>query len=528
MPVKRKFAYPGIAALCLVATGAVSQAPSQVTSEARQPLSAIDWLDETAQVIEPIFPGPPGTIVEPPVTGGVRIPDVSVVPLGENEGQEAVGLLASHVTGLPETLWSASDVQALERLISRADFHAVPSLQELLFTLMLAEVTPPPGADAESFLTIRAGKLSEFGVIEAADAMVERLPLKNGAHFDLWFDLTLLSGLEDKACDRLSAVRGLSEDYAAQIFCAMRAGDWAEASLLLKAAGALELVSRSEHRLLSAFLDPELAESSVALAPPRKISPLEFRLHEAIGNPLPTASLPIRFAVADLRDLAGWKAQLEAAERLAGVKALSPNHLLGLYTARKPAASGGVWERARAIQTLDRNLERGSSAEIGAALLEARQRLAAVGLEHVLAAIYVPEIQMDRLGAEAARAHFELALLTKDYERAKAPSAVQEPRARFLESLAQGAPRGAEKLGDPLASAIEAGFTDASPQAHLAALMESGKLGEAILTAAGDMARGIDGDWPAMKSAIAALRSMGLENVSRRAALEMLILRRGG
>ena len=46
-------------------------------------------------------------------------------------------------------------------------------------------------------------------------------------------------------------------------------------------------------------------------------SPLLFRLHEAIGEPLPTGALPRAYAVADLRDLAGWKPQLEAAERLA-------------------------------------------------------------------------------------------------------------------------------------------------------------------------------------------------------------------
>lgn len=524
MPGRRKFAYAVFVAACIAAGGAHAQAPPGGQS----PLSAIDWLDDTTPVIGPVGPGLPGSDgAEPPVAGGVSTPDVSVIPLAQTEGQEAVGLLASHVTGLPETLWSASAAPALEARIARADFRAVPSLQELLFTLMLAEATPPLGADAEGFLTVRAGKLSEFGVIEASEAMVERLPLQSGAQFDLWFELTLLAGLEDKACARLSAARELSDDYAAQIFCVMRAGDWDEASLLLDTADALDLLSRTEERLLRAFLDPESAEMSVGLAPPRDISPLEFRLFEAIGNPLPTAGLPIRFAVADLRDLAGWKAQLTAAERLARVKALSPNRLLGLYTARKPAASGGVWERARAIQKLERALVEGAAPQIGAALLDARKQLAAVGLQHVLAAIYVPQLQGSALGAEAARAYFELTLLSKDYELATAQGVAQARQARFLESLARGAPRGAEALDDPLASAIQAGFRQTAPGPRLAALIESGKLGEAILVAAGDMARGVGGDWPAMKSAIAALRSMGLENVSRRAALEMLILRRG-
>src|SRR6056297_833863 len=191
MPGRRKFAYAVLAVACIAAGAAYAQAPPAQQT----PLSAIDWLDDTAPgigpVIGPVGPGLPGSDgSEPPVTGGVSTPDVSVRPLAQTEGQEAVGLLAAHVTGLPETLWSASGIATLEARIARADFHALPSLQELLFTLMLAEATPPPGADAEGFLTLRAGKLSEFGVIEAAEAMVERLPLQSGAHFDLWFDLT--------------------------------------------------------------------------------------------------------------------------------------------------------------------------------------------------------------------------------------------------------------------------------------------------------------------------------------------------
>ena len=57
------------------------------------------------------------------------------------------------------------------------------------------------------------------------------------------------------------------------------------------------------------------------------MTPLLFRLHEAIGEPLPTGNLPRSYAVADLRDLAGWKPQLEAAERLAVTGALPANRL---------------------------------------------------------------------------------------------------------------------------------------------------------------------------------------------------------
>ena len=86
---------------------------------------------------------------------------------------------------------------------------------------------------------------------------------------------------------------------------------------------------------------------------PKHITPLIFRMREAIGEPLPTPPLPRAFANADLRPITGWKPQIEAAERLAVSGAIDENRLLGLYTERLPAASGGVWERVDAMQEFD-------------------------------------------------------------------------------------------------------------------------------------------------------------------------------
>ena len=57
--------------------------------------------------------------------------------------------------------------------------------------------------------------------------------------------------------------------------------------------------------------------------------PLTFRLFETIGERLPTAALPRAFAHADLRDVAGWKAQIEAAER--GVELSDPDARERIY-----------------------------------------------------------------------------------------------------------------------------------------------------------------------------------------------------
>ena len=495
-----------------------------VPVRAEAPLTAIDWLGEAGPVIRAPEGGPMAE-QEAPVSLSASAPDVTIASIGAARAQVSVGLLGRSITGLPETLWSGSRYERLREEIAGADFRSIAALQRLFYTLMLAEALPPDGADAERFLTLRADRLRAFGAIEPAEALVERLPLSSAAHFGLWFDLTLLAGLEDKACAVLNAKRGLSGDYAAHIFCAVRGENWADAALLFEAADALGLLSGSQRQLLLAFLDPDYAEASPFLAPPREISPLEFRLYDAVGNPLPTANLPVAFAVSDLRAVAGWKAQLEAAERLVRNGALSSNVLLGLYTERKPSASGGVWERARAVQGLEAALEEGGAARLSAALLRAHEVLAAHGLVSLLADLYAPEIVGAELTHEAEDLRFRLGLLSADYERAEVP---RDPAAdvAFLQSLAAGAPLGAAALEDRLAEAIEAGFGAALPDPAVLALMEAGQLGQAILAASEQLKAGLSGDLAALRSGLAALRLMGLEDVARRASLDMMLQRR--
>lgn len=489
---------------------------------AETPLSVIDWLQSPT----PVMVAPPDAeAVESPVSEGVRTPDISVTEIDTAQDRLTVGLLASSVTGLPETLWAKSEAGGLLAAIKGADFREVMALQKLLYTMMLAEAAAPDGLDDVDFLTARAGLLRHFGAIEAAEALAEQLPLVSPKHFALWFDLTLLVGLEDKACIRLNGQRGLSSDYAAHIFCALRGADWDSAALLFDTADVLGLLGATERELLRAFLDPEYAETAPNLAPPRDITALEFRLYEAVGHPLPTASLPVAYSVADLRDIAGWKAQIEAAERLVRNGALSANTLLGLYTERKPAASGGVWERVRAVQNLEAALERRDPEALSQALIDAHDEVVDYGLTPALAEIYAPEIAEFELTQRGDELRFMLTLMSDGYESARVEPAHITARSLFLQSLAAGAPSGAGALNSPLAEAIEEGFGAAVPDEALAEMMAEGKLGEAILLAAGQMASGLDGNMGALKSGIAAMRQMGLEDILRRACLQIMYLK---
>ena len=118
---------------------------------------------------------------------------------------------------------------------------------------------------------------------------------------------------------------------------------------------------------------------------------------------------------------------------------------------------------------------------------------------------------------------FHLTLLSADYEVARPTADMQS---MFLASLAAGAPEGAAALSDPLAVAIEDGFSTAVASAALRALLDEGKLGEAILFASKQMTSGLGGDLSALKSGIAGLRQMGLEDVVRRASLQMMLMKR--
>ncbi|MDO5643247.1 MAG: hypothetical protein Q4G26_12810, partial [Paracoccus sp. (in: a-proteobacteria)] len=162
-------------------------------------------------------------------------------------------------------------------------------------------------------------------------------------------------------------------NLGARIYCLALGGDWDAAALLFTGARALGFIDEATAELMARYLDDASAEISDQLEPPEPMTPLAFRLHEAIGQPLPTGDLPLAYAWTDLSERSGWKAQLEAAERLARAGSLPAPILHQLYSAQRPAASGGVWERAAAVQALDAALATGDGARIGAALLAAFQ-----------------------------------------------------------------------------------------------------------------------------------------------------------
>lgn len=495
---------------------------------AQQPLSAIDWLNSApVPVTSRIAPrsGPAGP--EPPVTESALTPDVTVTPLDE-AGRNAVGLLPASVTGLPNTLWQSSHSSDLVRALHAQDPLGLPAMQSLLYTLLLAEAEPPADAGrGHLMLSARVMKLMDLGAVEPAQALIERAGPDTPDLFALWFDLSLLSGTEEAACNTLNAKPHLSDATAARIFCLVRGGDWNAAALTLDTARALNLMPPVEEHLVSLFIDPELIEEAADIAPPADVSPLVFRLFEADGMPLPTASLPRAFAMADLRDTAGWKAELEAAERLSRTGALSENRLIEIYTARHPAASGGIWDRVEALQRFDTAMQAGDPGAVARTLPAAWAAMQAAHLEVPFARFYGRGLARLPLAGRAQELAFAVGLLSPDYEAIAARMKAATEEQKFLAALARGAPQEAVTR-DPLARTIARAFKAQGVPAPLAPMLDEGKLGEAILRAMSLFSTGVAGNFGDIENALRGFRAVGLEDTARRAGLQLMLLGQGG
>ncbi len=484
--------------------------------QAREPMSAIEWLNQNQGG------GAGPVLLEPPVADTGAEPEITVSPL--EVLVPPVGLVPADVTGLPVDLWQGSDSDTLVWLIGEVPVLDSPAMQALLYTLLLAETVPPRGAaPAEALLMARIDRLMDLGAVDPAQALLLQTdPAQSPAHFAHWFDATLLTGDEDRACALLNRAPYLSEDYAARIFCAARGGDWSAAAVTLDAARALALLPQDRLFLYDRFLNPDIYDGAPPLPPMDNPDPLSFRVLEAIGERMPTAALPRAFAVADLRDVAGWKAQLEAAERLARSGALSANRLLGLYTQRLPAASGGIWDRVEALQRFEAALDARDPVAVAASLPPVWAAMRDSGLAVPFATLFADRLaRMPLRETDTARLVFDIHLLSPGFETAEPGDT---PRDRFLAGLARGKPLAAD-APDALARAIADGFAAAAtPPPTLQALLQSGQTGEVILKAMMLFHSGAAGNLSDLGAALATFRAVGLDDTARRGALQLMLL----
>ncbi len=493
-----------VAALWLGGASALAQPATDA------PLSAIDWLSDT--VFDPL-PPPGGPIAET-----VETESIDVAPL-DSLAVDAVGLLSREVTGLPADFWGPTSTADLVQLLRQQSLDMPVPARDLLFRLILAELDPPIDAGPDHALFVaRIDTLLRFGALDEAQALLERAGPKDPALFRRWFDVSLLTGNEDRACAVMRAAPDIAPTFAARVFCLARGNDWAAAALSLDTGRALGLVSEAEDALLARFLDPELFGDAPLDPLPQPLTPLTYRMLLAL-NEAPTAgTLPLAFAHAALDPVAGWKQRLDAAERLARHGGLPPRRLFALYTERRPAASGGVWERVAAVQDVDAALLGGDADRLWAALPQAASELQAVGLLTPFARVYG-----DRIAALSP------------------PPALQAVRDRIVLLSGRGETHAAS-LADPFLAGVAQGRATAPTDADLGrvtvanvfsvsrpgltatdeTLLRQGRLGEATLRALRRLgnARPDPGD---LEAGLAVLRRLGFESDARQIALALLL-----
>lgn len=490
---------------------------SPASAAEKGPLSAIDWLSNSVDVDTPEVVAPAVPDAEPPTEIKVMPLDVSV--------PDTVGLIDASELGVPIDIWGRSSAADLARLLSDlGDMReAPPSLSRFATDLILARMNPPIDAAVDdSFFLARVDRLLAMGHLDAAGDLLLQAGITEPSRFRRLFDIALLTGTETEACQTIEETPELSPTYPARIFCLARLGKWDVAALTLGNAETLGILTPVEDALLLRFLDPELFEDEPVPALPPSPTPLLFRLYEAIGERLQTDQLPVAFAIADVSDTVGWKARLRAAERLTATGAWPFETMLDIYNEREPAASGGVFDRVEAIQALLDALDRKDGAAVAQALHTAWNAAREAGYEASFA-IWLTD-HFDGLSLPGGVHHlaFEIALLGGRTDQA-AKFADQTQEDQFLLALSQGR-RGVRPGSDPLARAVVRGLSALGPGMAYETLIQDDRRGEALFRAVTQLSEAAAGNPDATARSLALLRVLGLEELARQVAVELVLM----
>jgi hypothetical protein len=481
-----------------------------------RPLSAIDWLDSIPQST-PIKLATD----EPKVINGAPLPGVTVTTL-DGQTAQIIGLIPSTVSGLPTNLWGKSDAGMLAQTLANMPTLTLPAAQATLFTLLLA-VADPASGKAAAFDMARVDALVKAGALDPALALIKQIgPSKNPAIAQRFADASLLNETETASCALINATPFLAPDFAYRIFCTARSGDWNTAALLFGIARILGTVTPNQAAVLERFLDPDLFEGDAPLPRPTTPSPLLFRMHEALGQPITTRSWPLAYANADLRDVAGWKTQIEAAERLAQSGALPANRLLGIYSQRSPAASGGIWDHVAAVQRFETALNTRSAAAIAKTMSTAWSLIQAANLSAPFATLFAGRVLKTELPPQIHDDALDIILYSSLYKSAAATFPDAADRHPFRTAVALG-DVSAINADSPLKIAILRGFSSDSADPTLLQQAKNSELGHALLNTLTMLQSGSEGDMGQLSTALGTFRALGLEDMARRAALQILI-----
>lgn len=477
------------------------------------PMSAIDWLSDVIQ-------SPPTTELTPPDVPDSAAPErIDVAPL-EQVAIDAVGLVPSRNAGLPAEFWGPTPAETLAALLRSQSSELNRPARKLLKRILLAELNAPIDADSTHALFLaRIDTLLAMGALEDAQALVERAGVTADPDvFRRWFDISLLRETENRACATLRATPDVAPTFSARIFCLARNRDWPAAALSLETARALGAVSPVEADLMARFLDPILFEDEPFPPVQRPITPLDYRMRAALGEAPPTSTLPIAFSYTQLSDTQGWKARLQAAERLVRAGGITPRELFSVYLERAPAASGGIWDRVDSVQKFDIALLANDPARIEETLPPAARSMRSAGMFDVFSEVYGARVARLDLPGLAGSLAQEMVLYTPEAE-----SYADRLENRLHSALARG--EGAVELAEtPLQSAVTAAFAPRQSPLPLPYedLIAQARTGEATLRALRALGQA-QPDPNDAETALRVLRELGFESAARAIALTLVL-----
>ncbi|MTH35119.1 hypothetical protein GL279_10945 [Paracoccus limosus] len=501
---------------------------------ARPPLAASDWLSGSIQDPGTVSAWRPGdgrpagqkdkSRREVAKSGAVE--PVAVTRLDQGN-PDSTGTVSARAADLPADLWGNSDAATLAGLVLRTS-PRLPALRRLERRLLAAQLQAPPtqAGDVGKLFLARVDKLLDMGATGAARELLRAAGPPDPQRFRRIFDISLLSGDEAEACTLMDKTPGVAPSFPARIFCLALGGDWAAAALVYHGAEALDQIDPQMAALLAQYLDDGYSDQQQELTPPRVVTPLDLRLYEAIGQPLSSTELPLAFALADLDQNGGWKARLDAAERLARAGAIPASKLRSIYVEQKPAASGGVWDRAAAVQALDRALAAQDSAAVAAALPPAFDRMAAARLGPALADMVGAQVGALPLTGRAGQIALWLALQAGQWQVVQTPPADAAPFDLWLLDFASGLAEATPPSGNGAerAQALLAAFRADMPVPQRAAeMIGQNRKGEALLDAIGDTDAGLDGDLARAAQGLRSLRALGQGEIARQSAVELVL-----
>lgn len=481
-----------------------------------EPRSAIPWLSDILanDVTAPTLPTDTG--------------DAIVVTSLNDRQRDGVGILSFKQSGIARDVWAKTSALRARKLMATTPYAGVPEVRSLYRRMLLAEFDPPSGASASTNLLLaRIDKLLEIGALEQASAMIDAAGADTAELFGRWFDISLLTDNADEACAALSHSPMLSPAKNVRVFCLARVGDWDAAAVSLTLGETLGEVDAHYSQLLSFFLDPALIEEEDPPIARQPMSALEFLIRESVGLPRPPTPLPDAFLHADLADYVPVRFRMLAAERLVRMGVLDPGILFAAYREEPAASSGGIWERADAVQDFDA----ADASDLADALLRVDKEMSDVGLRLVAAEEFAPLLAGITALDEGKKVQDLISTYLFLADQPQLATDMMPPNATVALQTASVV-HGLSDVIDPSIRAetfaILAPFLETDParllDQRMARLILDDRIGEAIFASIALLAQDRRPDPGDATLALATLRSVGQDATAKTIATQLLLL----